>query len=116
MRRVARAVLVYIDAAEATTAEESEEAREQGDQDDQVDQDGPDDQRGQAQTQEHFMDFDPFFVYYTVMTGSQDQKLDLSIWIDIHTHIYVQSVYLQMFCTCLLYIFYVKCVKCQSKI
>ena len=35
MRRVARAVLVYIEAAEATAAEEDEESREQEDQDDQ---------------------------------------------------------------------------------
>ena len=75
MKWVARAVLVYIDAVEAVAAEEGEEAREQGDQDDQGDQGGPgdqgghDDQGGQAQTQEHFMDFDPFFVYYTVMIG-----------------------------------------------
>ena len=34
MRRVSRAVLVYIDAVKAAAAEEAEEAREQGDQDD----------------------------------------------------------------------------------
>ena len=34
MRRVARAVLVYIDAAEAVAVEQAEEAREQDDQDD----------------------------------------------------------------------------------
>ena len=47
------------------------------------------------------MDFDPFFVYYIAMTGSEDQKLDLSIWTDIHTHththIYILLVYLQIF-------------------
>ena len=44
MRRVPRAVLVYIDATEASATEEAEEAREQGDQDDQGDQGGLDDQ------------------------------------------------------------------------
>ena len=39
MKRVARAVLVYIDAAEAAAAEEAEKAREQDDQDDQGGQD-----------------------------------------------------------------------------
>ena len=48
MRQVARAVLVYIDAVEASVAEEAEEARDQGDQDDQGDQGGHDDQGGQA--------------------------------------------------------------------
>ena len=50
------------------------------------------------------MDFDPFFVYfsvyYTVMTGSEDQKLDLSIWTDIHTHTYIY-IFLVLF-TCVL--------------
>ena len=58
MRRVARALLVYIDAIQATDAKEAEEAREQGDQGDRGDQ------GGQAQNQEHFMDFDPCFVYF----------------------------------------------------
>ena len=35
LRRVARAVLVYIDAVEVATVEEAEEAQEQGDQGDQ---------------------------------------------------------------------------------
>ena len=71
MRRVAIAVLVYIDVTKAATPKEPKEAREQGDQNDQGDQGGPDDQGGhddqggQAQTQEHFMDFDPFFVYFS---------------------------------------------------
>ena len=43
MRRVARAILVYINIVEATAAKEAEEAREQGDQDDQGDQGGPGD-------------------------------------------------------------------------
>ena len=54
------------------------------------------------------MDFDPYFVYYIVMTGSKDQRLDLSIWIDIHIYIYIYiflSFYLQMFFMCLLYTF-----------
>ena len=34
IRRVARAILVYIDVVEAAAAEEAEEAREQGEQDD----------------------------------------------------------------------------------
>ena len=42
MRRVARAVLVYIEATEATTPEEAEDAQEQDDQDDQGDQGGQD--------------------------------------------------------------------------
>ena len=37
------------------------------------------------------MDFDPFFVYYTVMTGFEDQKLDLFIWTDIHTHTHTHT-------------------------
>ena len=54
MRRVSRAVLVYIDIVEATANKEAEEAREQGDQDDEGDQrgldyqGGHDDQGGQA--------------------------------------------------------------------
>ena len=55
------------------------------------------------------MDFDPFFVYYTVMTGSEDQKLDLSIWTDIHTHthihIYIACFIYMYFVMYLLYIF-----------
>ena len=60
MRQVARAVLVYIDTTEAAIAKEAEEAQEQEDRDDQGDQGGSDDQGGQDQTQEHFIDFDPF--------------------------------------------------------
>ena len=69
------------------------------------------------------MDFDPFFVYYTVMTGSEDQKLDLSIWTYIHTHththiyIYIYcQFYLHVFCNVSVVYFYAKCVKCESKI
>ena len=59
------------------------------------------------------MDFDPFFVYYTVMTGSEDQKLNLSIWTYIHTHthththtyIYIAGFIYMCFVICLLYIF-----------
>ena len=40
MRRVAKEVLVYIEAMEDATVEESEEALEQDDQDDQDDQGG----------------------------------------------------------------------------
>ena len=40
MRRVASAVLVYIEAGEVVAAEESEEACDQGDQGDQDDQGG----------------------------------------------------------------------------
>ena len=58
MSHVARAILVYIDVVEAAEAEEAKEARAQGDHDDRGDQ------GGQAQTQEHFMDFDPCFVYF----------------------------------------------------
>ena len=58
MRQVVRAVLAYIDAVEAAAAEEAKEARAQGDQYDRGDQ------GGQAQTQEHFMDLDPCFVYF----------------------------------------------------
>ena len=71
------------------------------------------------------MDFDPYFayifVYYTVMTGSEDQRLDLSIWIDIHTHththtyIYFVGLFTNVFNASVVY-FYVKHVKCQSKI
>ena len=56
------------------------------------------------------------FVYYTVMIGSEDQILDLSIWTDIHIYIYIFLVYLQMFFNVSAVYFYVKCVKCQSKI
>ena len=45
LRRVARVVLVYIDAVEAAEAEEDEEARVQGDR---GDQGGPSDQGGPA--------------------------------------------------------------------
>ena len=72
------------------------------------------------------MDFDPFFVYYTVMNGSEDQKFDLSIWTDIHTnththththtYIYILSVYLHVFYNVSVVYFYGMCVKCQSKI
>ena len=70
------------------------------------------------------MDYDPCFVYYTVMIGSEDQRLDLSIWTYIHTHththththIYILSIYLQMFFYMSAVYFYAKCVKCQSKI
>ena len=58
MRQVAREILVYIDVVEDFAAEEVEEAREKGDQGDQGDQ------GSQAQSQEHFMDFDPCFVYF----------------------------------------------------
>ena len=37
------------------------------------------------------MDLDPYFVYYTVMTGSEDQRLKLSIWTDIHTHTHTHT-------------------------
>ena len=60
------------------------------------------------------MEFDPcfvyFFVYYIVMTGSEDQKLDLSIWTYIHTHththiyIYIVCFIYKCFVMCLLYI------------
>ena len=71
---MARAVLVYIDSLEAAKAEEAKEARVQG-------------HRGglgwSSLDLGNLMDFDPcfvyFFVYYTVMTGSEDQRLDLSI-------------------------------------
>ena len=47
------------------------------------------------------MDFDPFFVYYTFMTGSEDQKLDLSIWTVIHTHththIYIYCLFIFLY-------------------
>ena len=56
MRRVARAVLVQIDVVEAVAAKEAKEAQEKYDQDDQGGK------GGQAQTQEHFMDYDPNFV------------------------------------------------------
>ena len=54
MRRVARAVLVYIEAAEAAAAEEAEEVGDQGDQ------------GGQDQIQGHFMDCNPNFVYFCI--------------------------------------------------
>ena len=57
-----------------------------------------------------------FFVYYTVMTRSEDQKLDLSIWTDIYIYIDILSVYLQVFFYVSAVYFYAKCVKCQSKI
>ena len=115
MRQVARVALVYIDVVEAAAVEEDKESHEWGDQDDQGDQ------GGQAQTQEHFVDFDPFFVYYTVMTRSEDQKLDLSIWTNIHTHTHTHTYkycrfYLHVFCNVFVVYFYAKCVKCQSKI
>ena len=97
MRQVARAVLVYIDVVEAAEAEEAEEARAQGDRGD---------QGGQAQTQEHFMEFDPCFVYYTIMTGSEDQKIDLSIWTYIHTYIYIYIYFVSLFTN----VFYVSAV------
>ena len=57
------------------------------------------------------MDFDPCFVYYTVMNGSKDQTLDLSIWTDIHTHTHTHthifSVYLQIF-LCVYCIFFMQ--------
>ena len=31
------------------------------------------------------------------MTGSEDEKLDLSIWTDIHIYIYILPVYLHVF-------------------
>ena len=102
MRRVARELLVYIDVVEVAKAEEAEEARVQGDQGD---------QGSQAQTQGHFDGlrsiFCIFFVYYTVMTGSEDQRLDLSMdrYSHTHTHTYILLVYLQMFFMCMLYIF-----------
>ena len=66
------------------------------------------------------MDYDPCFVYYTVMTGSEDQRLDLSIWTNIHTHththIYIfAGLFTNVFNVSAVY-FYVKCVKFQSKI
>ena len=66
MRRVARVVLVYIEAAEAAAAEEDEEACDQGGQGDQDDHGGQDEQGGQYQTQEHFMDYDPIFVHFCI--------------------------------------------------
>ena len=48
MRRVARAVLVYIEAAEDAAAENAEEAREQDDKDAQGEQGDQDEQGGQA--------------------------------------------------------------------
>ena len=57
------------------------------------------------------MDFDPNFVYYTVMTRYEDQRLDLSMdryshtHTHTHTHTYIYFVgYLQMFFVCMLYI------------
>ena len=43
MRKVARAVLLYIYVVEDAVAKEAEEAREQGDQDEQRDHGGPSD-------------------------------------------------------------------------
>ena len=43
------------------------------------------------------MYYDPCFVYYTVMTGSEDQRLDLSIWTDIHTYIYFAGLFTNVF-------------------
>ena len=48
------------------------------------------------------MDFDPFFVYDIVMTGSEDQKLDLFIWTDIHTHTHTHTYILSFLFTCVL--------------
>ena len=58
MKMVARVVLAYIEAVESATTKEADEAQEQDDQDDQGDQGGHD------QTQEHFMDYNPDFVYF----------------------------------------------------
>ena len=54
------------------------------------------------------MDFDPFFVYYTVMTGSEDQTRPIYGQILIYIYMLL-SVYLQVFFMCMLYIF-MKCV------
>ena len=63
------------------------------------------------------MDYDPIFVYYTVMIGSEDQELDLSIWIDIYIYIYIYCRFIYMFfCNVFVVYFYEICVKCQSKI
>ena len=51
-----------------------------------------------------------FFVYYTVMTGFEDLRLDLSIWIGIHIYIYFAGLFTNVFYVFAVY-FYVKCVK-----
>ena len=57
MKMVARVVLAYIEAVESATTKEADEAQEQDDQDEQGDE------GAQDQTYEHFMDYDPIFVY-----------------------------------------------------
>ena len=47
------------------------------------------------------MDYDPDFVYYTVMTRSEDQRLNLSM--DRYSHIYI-------FCRLFTDVFYVYAV------
>ena len=45
---------------------------------------------------------------YTVMTGSEDQELNLSIWTDIHTHththIYFHFIYMCLQCICYVFL------------
>ena len=59
------------------------------------------------------MDFHPyfvsFFVYYTVITESEDQRLDLSIWTDIHTNTHILPVYLDVFCNVSV-VYFMECV------
>ena len=62
------------------------------------------------------MDFDPFFVYYTIMTGSEDQKLNLSIWTDIRIYIYILLVYLHVFFAMHMLCIFMKYVLSESKI
>ena len=66
------------------------------------------------------MEYDPFCVHYTVITGSKDQRLNLSIDRYSHTHththiyIYIVGLFTNVFYVFAVY-FYKKFVKCQSK-